>query len=59
MGQEHMVDQAHLIQAQIPNAGAGIDQYVGIEQEGRRATVLCNGAGTAEHAQFHPVPSVK
>jgi hypothetical protein len=56
MGQKDMVDAAHLVQRQVTDTGAGIDQDVAINQKGRGSAVFGDGAGTAQHTHFHGGP---
>jgi hypothetical protein len=44
MGQEHVIDPAHLIQRQITHPRTGVDQHVRIDQEGRGTALLGNRA---------------
>jgi hypothetical protein len=40
MRQQDMVDAAHFVQRQITNSGAGINQYVRIDQKRRSSTLF-------------------
>jgi hypothetical protein len=46
VGQEDVLDFAHLVQGQVANTGAGVDQGVLVNQEGRGPAVLGDCAGT-------------
>jgi hypothetical protein len=46
VGQEDVLDLAHLVQGQVANTGAGVDQGVLVNQEGRGPAVLGDCAGT-------------
>ena len=50
---EHMVDDAHLGQAEIPQSGSGIDQHIMIDQQRSGAEVATYPPTTSKHAQFH------
>ena len=54
MGQEKMIDARQFVDREIPNAGAGIDQNVVVNEQRRGAQVLAaDAAATAEDSQFH------
>ena len=56
VGQQHVVDGQHFIDREVAYPGTGINEDVLIHQESRGPAVAGDGAGAAEHADFHGGP---
>jgi len=50
---QDVVDGVQLVEREIADARAGVDQHVAVEQERRGAAVAADGARTAEDADLH------
>ena len=50
---QDVIDLAQFLQRQIADAGAGVEQHVGVEQERRRAAGAADRTGTTEDADLH------
>ena len=53
MSKQHIVDTGHLIEGEITDASAGVDQQVVVEQERGGAASSGNSAGTPENTNLH------
>jgi hypothetical protein len=53
MGQQNMLDAAHVIKGQITNACSGVQQQVVVDQEGRGPAISGNGAGATQYTNLH------
>ena len=53
MGHKDVVDHAHLGQAQVADAGTGIDQHIVIEQHRGGAQIAPDTAAAPQYSQFH------
>ncbi len=51
--EHHVVDAGHFFEGEIADAGAGIDEQVGIDQEGGGAAVFGDGARATQHTNLH------
>jgi hypothetical protein len=48
-----VIDARQLVQRQVADAGAGIDEHVVIDEKRGGSVAGGNGAGAAEHADLH------
>jgi len=53
VGQEDMIDPGHLLQAQVTDTRAGIDQDIVVQQQRGGAPRTADSAITAEYGKFH------
>ncbi len=53
MGQKYVIHPGHLFQAQVTDAGAGIDQDIVIQQQRGGAPRAADTAIAAEYRKFH------
>ena len=53
MAEQDVVNPGQLVQREVTHAGAGVDQYIVIEQKGCGATASSDGARTAQNTDLH------
>ena len=56
---QDVVDARQRVERQVADAGAGVDQHVVVEQEGRGPAAGRDGAGTAEDGEDHLLSKVR
>ena len=59
MGEEHVVNNPHLIQRKVAYAGSGVNKDVAVYEERRGTTVFRDSARAAQHTHFHRNPLLR
>ena len=53
MRQKHVINGGEFINTQIPNAGPGVDEHIGIQQHGRGTQVATDTTAATEYPELH------
>ena len=57
MSHKDMPDTGHFLQRQLGNAGAAIDQYVVVDEQGCGIQIATNPPTASEYSEFHILPA--
>jgi hypothetical protein len=53
MCQKYVTDAGHLVKRQVAQPGAGIDQYIVVDQKGSGSQVCTDTTGPSEYLYLH------